>query len=100
MYRKRKKIAASKQVRDLRHIISCNGHKFYVKIVNFLLLLLFFHPSVSEPFSPLDGKLNWIPPYGLVTGAIERGVFVDLTLGFVLTTDEPHLIHICIVPIS
>jgi hypothetical protein len=44
------------------------------------LLLLFPQPSVSESFSPLDGRLNWIPASGLVTGAVERGVFVELTL--------------------
>jgi hypothetical protein len=39
--------AASKWVRDLHHSFSSNEHTFYVRIVNFLLLLLFSHPFVS-----------------------------------------------------
>jgi hypothetical protein len=56
-----RKTAARKQVEDLHHSSSSNGHKFYIKIANFLLLSLFSHPSVYESFSPLDGRLNWIP---------------------------------------
>jgi hypothetical protein len=47
--------------------------------VNFLLLS-FSHPSVSEAFSLLDGRLNWILASGLLSGAVGRGVFVNLTL--------------------
>jgi hypothetical protein len=54
-------------------------YKCYRKIVNVLLLLPFPHPSLFESFSLLDGRLNWISASGLLTGAAERGVFVDLT---------------------
>jgi hypothetical protein len=36
---KKKNIAAIKQTRDVHHSFSSNEHKFYIKNVNFLLLL-------------------------------------------------------------
>jgi hypothetical protein len=67
MGKKERKIAVHKCVRDLHHSFSSNWLKFYVKIVNFLLLLLFSNTSLSEFFSPLDGRLNWILASGLLT---------------------------------
>jgi hypothetical protein len=74
------KIAASKLVRDLHHSFSSDGHKLNVIIVSFLFLLLFFHLSVSKFFGPLDHGLNSISTFWLVTGAVEREVFVDLSI--------------------
>jgi hypothetical protein len=55
---KRKKIAASKWVSDLHHSSSSNEYKLYIRIVKFLLLLLFSHPSAFESLLLLDGRLN------------------------------------------
>jgi hypothetical protein len=78
MYRK-KKLVVNKQVIDEHQSFSSNMHKFDVKIAIFYCYCSFL-PSVSESFSSLDARLNWIPASGLVTSAIERGVFVYLTL--------------------
>jgi hypothetical protein len=58
------------------------------------LLLLLSHPSLSESFHPLDGRLNWISASRLVSVLEREGAYRSNSLEFVLTTCQYPYSHL------